>query len=317
MRFSSATRPLPVNAARPPAQTPPSPERFEPETMPGLIRAEHEGRYRWAAGAVDGKEVLDAGCGVGYGAEMLAEAGASRIVGLDIAAEAVEDAILRTNSIGEFVVGDLERLPFTACSFDVAVCFEVIEHVHRRELALDELRRVLRPDGVLIVSSPNRNVYLPGNPHHVHEYTPSELHAALTKRFRHVTLYRQHPWIASLTTDDAGLRARSSGVEVAASVRKVAGIAPGEEVYTLAVAGDGPLPVMPAIAILTDTFDLRWWHDKVTALERELDTLQSSVIWRVTAPLRSAKRRSSSWRVSSSLRSASRRASGRSASKTT
>jgi len=305
-----------VNAAPPPTQTRPSAERFVPETMPGLIQAEHEGRYRWAAGAVEGREVLDAGCGVGYGAEMLAEAGASRIVGLDIAAEAVQDAILRTNSIAEFVVGDLERLPFTPCSFDVVVCFEVIEHVHRGELALDELRRVLRPGGVLIVSSPNRNVYLPGNPHHVHEYTPSELHAALTKRFRHVTLYRQHQWIASLVTDDAGLWSESSGVEIAASVRKVAGIAPGQEVYTLAVAADGPLPVMRGAAVLTDTFDLRWWHDKVTALERELDALHGSLIWRVTAPLRSAKRCSASWRVSSSLRSAGRRRFERSSPKT-
>ena len=258
---------------------------------PGLIRAEHEGRYRWAASAVGGKKVLDAGCGVGYGTAMLAEAGASSIVGVDIAGEAVEDAIRRADSIGEFVVGDLEQLPFTPCSFDVAVCFEVIEHVQRRDLVLDELQRVLHPEGVLIVSSPNRNVYLPGNPHHVREYTPSELHAALTKRFRHVALYRQHQWIGSLITDDVGLQTQSSAVEIAASVRKVAGVAPGEEVYTLAVAADGPLPVMGGTAILTDAIDLRWWHDKVTALERELDALQNSVSWRITQPLRSAKRR--------------------------
>lgn len=279
-----------------------------PET-PGLIRAEHEGRYRWAASAVSGKKVLDAGCGVGYGAAMLAEAGASRIVGVDIAGEAVEDAIRRADSIGEFVLGDLEQLPFTPCSFDVAVCFEVIEHVQRRDLVLDELQRVLRPEGVLIVSSPNRNVYLPGNPHHVREYTPSELHAALTKRFRHVALYRQHQWISSLITDDAGLQTRSSGVEIAASVRKVAGIAPGEEVYTLAVAADGPLPVMGGAAILTGAIDLRWWHDKVTALEHERDALLGSVSWRITAPLRSARRRLERWRAASPLRSARRRSS--------
>lgn len=280
-----------------------------PETMPGLIRAEHEGRYRWAAGAVQGKEVLDAGCGVGYGAAMLAEAGAARIVGLDVSPEAIEDATVRAGSIGEFVLGDLERLPFKPRSFDVVVCFEAIEHVRRRELALDELRRVLRPGGVLIVSSPNRDVYLPGNPHHVHEYTPSELHAALTKRFGHVALYRQHQWIGTLITDDAGLQERSSGVELIAGVRKVSGVRPGEEVYTLAVAADAPLPVMGGIAILTDAIDLRWWHDKVTALECELGALRSSVSWRVTAPLRYAKRRSSGWRVSRIVRSIRRRAS--------
>jgi ubiquinone/menaquinone biosynthesis C-methylase UbiE len=306
-----ASQPLPTNAAGAAAQTRLSEERFVPETMPGLIRAEHEGRYRWAGSAVAGREVLDAGCGVGYGAEILAEAGAARIVGLDVSPEAVQDATLRADSIGEFVLGDLERLPFAPRSFDVVVCFEVIEHVRRRELALDELRRVLRSGGVLIVSSPNRNVYLPGNPHHVHEYTPSELHAALTKRFGHVTLYRQHQWISSLVTDDAGLQTESSGVEIAASVRKVAGVAPGEEVYTLAVAAEGPLPVMAATAILADAIDLRWWHDKVAALEHELDALQNSMSWRATAPLRSAKQRSSNWRVGSPLRSARRRLSKR------
>ncbi len=291
-----------------------------PETMPGLIRAEHEGRYRWAAAAVDGKEVLDAGCGVGYGCEILAEGGASRVVGLDIATEAIEGAIVRAGSIAEFVLGDLEQLPFTTGSFDVVVCFEVIEHLRRRELALDELRRVLRPEGVLIVSSPNRNVYLPGNPHHVHEYTPSELHAALAKRFRHVALSGQHQWVASLVTDDLGHLGRqtpSAGVEIAASVRKVVGVASGEEVYTLAVAGDGPLPVMRGTAMLTDAIDLRWWHGQLTALERELEALRSSVSWRATAPLRSAKRRSSSWRVSSPLRSAKRRLAERRAPETT
>jgi len=290
----------------------PSEERFVPETMGGLIQAEHEGRYRWAATVVAGREVLDAGCGVGYGTEMLAEAGASRVVGLDVSPEAVEDAVFRAGAIGQFEVGDLERMPFSPGSFDVVVCFEAIEHVNRRELALDELRRVLRRDGLLILSSPNRHVYLPGNPYHVHEYTPSELHAALTQRFRHVALYRQHPWITSLITDDAGLGARSSGVEIAGSVRKVVGAAPGEELYTLAVAGDAPLPSMRGTAVLTDAVDLKAWDDRAAefrtrekafqareqALQAEvraardaLEAMESSVSWRVTSPLRSAKRR--------------------------
>jgi len=302
-------QPAPANPAQPAAEERPSEERFVPETMGGLIQAEHEGRYRWAATVVAGREVLDAGCGVGYGTEMLAEAGASRVVGLDVSPEAVEDAVFRAGAIGQFEVGDLEKMPFAPRSFDVVVCFEAIEHVNRGELALDELRRVLRRDGLLILSSPNRHVYLPGNPYHVHEYTPSELHAALTQRFRHVALYRQHPWVTSLITDDAGLGARSSGVEIAGSVRKVVGAAPGEELYTLAVAGDAPLPSMRGIAVLTDAVDLKAWEDQLRARERAfqareqglqaevraareaLEAIESSVSWRVTSPLRSAKRR--------------------------
>ena len=57
-------------------------------------------------------------------------------------------------------------------SFDLVVCFEVIEHLEEPDAALRELERVVAADGVVLVSSPNRDVYEPGNPHHLHEYTP-------------------------------------------------------------------------------------------------------------------------------------------------
>ena len=301
-----APQPAPAIVAKPSGEEqPPSAERFVPETMGGLIKAEHEARYRWAASAMGEWDVLDAGCGVGYGTQILAEAGATRVVGLDLSPEAVEDAVFRAGSIAEFVVGDLQDLPFPPHSFDAVVCFEAIEHVERGDLVLDGFRRILRPRGVLLLSSPNRNVYMPGNPYRDHEYTPNELEADLAKRFAHVVLYRQHPWVTSLISDDAGFGEKSPAVEIGASVRKVAAVAAGHEVYTLAAASDGPLPDLAAgTAVLTDAVDLRAWRDRVNALEAQLRAtrgriaglqekvaaVQSSASWRVTSPLRSAKR---------------------------
>src|SRR5438067_13187077 len=184
-----------------------SAERFDPETMDGLIDAEHRGRYYWAAQAVGRKDVLDAGCGLGYGCATLAGASAARVVGVDVDSEAIADARARTNGLVEFVEADMRALPFPRDSFDTITCFEAIEHLKNPDNALDEFVRVLRPGGILFVSSPNRDVYTPGNPHHFSEYVPAELESALRSRWENVRLFRQHPYVASLLTDDEGLAA--------------------------------------------------------------------------------------------------------------
>jgi SAM-dependent methyltransferase len=183
----------------------PSGERFVPEAMGDqLIEAEHQVRYRHAMRLVAGRRVLDAGCGVGWGTTLLADAGATSVIGLDIDAEALEDAKGRTEA-AVFVRGSLMELPFADGSFDVVVCFEAIEHVTDPLVGLDELRRVLAPGGVLTVSSPHPGVYPPGNPFHIHEFTPDELQGELLKRFGHATPWEQHSMLASvlLTAGDA------------------------------------------------------------------------------------------------------------------
>src|SRR5918997_502567 len=214
-----------------------SAERFDPAQMGGgLIEAEHRARYWWATPWVAGNAVLDAGCGVGYGTALLADHGPARLVGVDVSAEALTHA---PGDRAELVEADVRELPFEPDSFDLVVCFEVIEHVEEQERVLDELRRVLRPGGTLLVSSPNRDVYAPGNPHHVHEYRPDELRDALGRRFGHVELHGQHVVLASAIVGADGL-----AVTDPEQLRGFA-IEPlerGRETYTLAVAGDAPAP---------------------------------------------------------------------------
>jgi len=141
----------------------------------GLLEAEHQARYRLALPYVRDKVVLDAGCGVGWGAALLLDAGARCVVGMDNSQDAERDFTVGVPG-AHFVFGDLATAPFADDAFDAVVCCEALEHTTATAAALDGLTRVLRPDGMLFVS-PNPAVYPSGNPFHRHELSPGKLAA--------------------------------------------------------------------------------------------------------------------------------------------
>ncbi len=236
-------------------------ERFVPAAMRGqLVEAEHLVRYWWAARLAPGRRVLDAGCGTAYGARMLAEAGAEHVTGIDRAAGVLEAARPSVPANVDLLAGDLRELPFEDRSFDLVVCFEVIEHLERPDDALRELARVLAADGVLLVSSPNREVYEPGNPHHLHEYTPAELRGALERYFPHVELRRQANLIAScVMPDDVAASEALDPVHDLRLAKCVALPADGET-YSIALASRAPLaPDRTTTAVATGVTEIRRW----------------------------------------------------------
>jgi SAM-dependent methyltransferase len=173
--------------------------------IPGLVDSdllnEHLARYRFAAqfGAkLDARAtVLDAGCGSGYGTLEFAQA--SCVAGVDISAEAVAHATREFSRPGvHFLQGSCDSLPFADGSFDLIAAFEVIEHLERWEEMLIEARRVLRPTGVLLVSTPNKAYYAEArgaagpNPYHVREFEYREFESVLQMVFPHVNLWSQN-----------------------------------------------------------------------------------------------------------------------------
>jgi SAM-dependent methyltransferase len=251
-----------------------TPGRFVPHEMRGeLVEAEHVARYRWATRFAAGRRALDAGCGMAYGAAMLAEAGATAVTGIDLA-EAVVEAARATAPAGvDLMTGDVRELPFEDGAFDLVVCFEVIEHIAEQDRAFAEFRRVLAPGGLLLASSPNRDVYVPGNPHHVHELTPAELQEGLERHFGAVRLVRQHDFVVSAVLSDAALRAADGAELPVSAVHKVAGREPGEETYTLALAGDA-LPSDDAdVLVLAAPVEVRQWVEHYASQQRELERL--------------------------------------------
>jgi hypothetical protein len=247
------------------------PERFSPEDMSGrLIESEHRGRYWWAAQLAEGRTVLDAGCGTGYGSRILAAAGAKRVVGIDVDAGVIAENRRRAPPELEFQQGDVGSLELPDDSFDLVVCLEVIEHIDGREGALREMRRVLRDDGVLVISSPNRDVYPPGNAHHRYEYRPGELRDALLEHFGDVVLHRQLPFLASALLSDDQLAIVDTPLPAMSAVKTMA-LAPGDEPFTIAVAHAGAAPAMRSLAVMGDAFEVRWFGDKIRAAQDKRD----------------------------------------------
>lgn len=173
-------------------------ERLIPGQVDVDLMNEHMARYTFASRLARGKRVLDAGCGAGYGSAELA-AGALLVVGVDLAAEAVEFAREHYPLPNlTFEQGTCTALAHPDASFDLVVAFEVIEHLENWGELLTEARRVLAPGGQFVVSTPNKLYYTESrgkegaNPFHVHEFEFGEFREALTAVFPHVSLYLEN-----------------------------------------------------------------------------------------------------------------------------
>lgn len=125
------------------------------------LKALVPGRLAWFNRHVDwaGQDVLDLGCAGGFMAEALAGLGA-RVTGIDPAARAIEAARSHAAASGldiTYNVGVGEALPYPDQSFDIVVCVDVLEHVADLDKVLAEIERTLRPGGVFLYDTINRN----------------------------------------------------------------------------------------------------------------------------------------------------------------
>lgn len=224
-------------------------ERFTPE-ISGQIAFEHLHRYYFARAQVEGKVVLDVACGEGYGSDILSQAAAS-VVGVDIAPSAVEHARHRYGSDKlEFVAASAASLPFDDAQFDVVVSFETIEHHDLHEEMMSEIRRVLKPGGLMIMSSPNKQHYSvePGyhNPYHVKELFRHEFLSLVRRYFQQVGLLGQrvvHGSLLVASGDGASARVGFDNARLdKGTLCSQSDLA--APLYDLVVASDRELPVL-------------------------------------------------------------------------
>jgi SAM-dependent methyltransferase len=159
-------------------------------TVPGLAEENywfrrHEVVYERLAARCAGRDVLEAGCGEGYGADLIAGV-ARRVIGLDYDESTVAHVRARYPRV-EVLHGNLATLPLADESVDVVVNLQVIEHLWDQGQFVGECFRVLRPGGVLLISTPNRITFSPGrdtpiNPFHTRELNAAELTELLTSQ---------------------------------------------------------------------------------------------------------------------------------------
>lgn len=162
-----------------------------------LIYLFHLATYDFCLPFVRQKRVLDFGCGSGYGSHLMAEHCES-IVGVDIADDAIEFAsqTYSRDNLEYRRIGNIEvtPLPFDDASFDTVISFQVMEHIEKVDKYLDEIHRVLRDDGVVVIATPDRSTRLfagqrPWNEYHVTEYGPADFEAKLAGKFFDIELY--------------------------------------------------------------------------------------------------------------------------------
>ena len=169
----------------------------QPVESAGRWWGEHVHRYNEATQLINpGDFVLDIACGTGFGTNIIAQKTNGKVIGGDIAPEAIQESSNRWKKDNlEFKMLDGTKLEFPDNYFDKIVSFETIEHTGKyREMAA-EFARVLKPTGLLILSTPNREVSSPDgviiNPYHVQEFTCDELKEILGASFSRVELMGQ------------------------------------------------------------------------------------------------------------------------------
>ena len=193
-------------------------ERMILDRMKKETEIEHLCRYQYAKQFVADRKVLDAACGSGYGVRILAEK-ADYVIGVDISAEAVAFADKEYKQDNtEYAVASVEKLPFDDESFDVVVSFETIEHVDEtvQKAFLSEIKRVLKEDGLLIMSTPNKKKFTDerGGRHseyHVKEFYEDEFETFLRSMFEHVVFAQQFYAKAACIIDPQDCQAQMDG----------------------------------------------------------------------------------------------------------
>jgi SAM-dependent methyltransferase len=273
-------------------------ERYVPKIQ-GDIELEHLHRYLFACKGVAGKCVLDIASGEGYGSAMLART-AQKVTGVDLSQEALFHAQARYQSENlDYRLGSCSAIPVGDASVDVVVSFETIEHHDEHEAMIREIKRVLRPGGLLFISSPDKLEYSdkPGykNEYHIKELYRDEFNKLLGLHFKNHSIYGQRVIYGSaIFCED-----RSSQVESYELADEAFSTNPGlsHALYLIAVASDAELPFLASGLLeqhINDSEVVRRWASAVaerdrqlTERDRQLTAITDTLSWRITAPLRS------------------------------
>ena len=168
-------------------------ERYVP-SLGGEIELEHMNRYHFANSLVKDKIVLDIACGEGYGSALFAQT-AAKVYGVDIDEETVKHAQAKYKRPNlEFFRGSCLDIKLPDQSVDVLVSFETLEHIEEHEQYLTEIKRVLKSNGIMLLSTPNTEEYSKGdykNEFHLLELNEEEFKTLVKKHFQNTLFYNQ------------------------------------------------------------------------------------------------------------------------------
>lgn len=251
---------------------------------------EHLTRYFFASQFCQKKSVLDLGCGSGYGSWLISKQGAKSVKGYDLSDEAVKYArhLFGSKQVW-FATGDVTHLTAHQ-TYDVITAFEILEHLNNAQDFLHEIKRLLKNNGILCISSPNRLKSVSNNPFHAHEYEPREFASMLRKHFKHVYLFNQIFYFANSLTprkyeetwkyekidEKFGLiNGQLLGPQIEAN----------QAMYLVAVCSDKPLRKIESSTLMSQTLDEFSLEDNIEGMTKafitEMNQFKSSKTYRV------------------------------------
>ncbi len=252
--------------------------------------AEHLHRYKIAEMFCANKKVLDIACGEGYGTNLLS-IHALEITGVDIDEKTIAEAKIKYQKHNtEFLQGDTSNIPCQDASFDVVVSFETIEHHDKHDEMMKEIKRVLKPDGVCIISTPDKYVYtdLKGvkNKFHIKELYKKEFETLVKRYFSDVTLLNQKfitgSYIYNETSND-----ESPLIWYEGDFSKIGDSSRPQGEFTIAIASNSAL-VLPSDLKKDSFFTENNLVEKITAQFKSL-SIRYKVGFIILSPLRILK----------------------------
>jgi 2-polyprenyl-3-methyl-5-hydroxy-6-metoxy-1,4-benzoquinol methylase len=225
-------------------------ERLEPFVFNDAT-IEHLHRYAIAKEFAQGKRVLDIACGEGYGSHLLAGS-ALFVNGVDNDQSTIDKALKKYSQKNiSFSQGSVEKIPFEASTFDLVVCYETLEHVNEHGLMLKEIKRVLKPGGILLISTPDKKNYadIPGykNSFHKKELYEAEFISLLKEYFTYHFLYYQNLHTASLL-----LNPGSNSLKIyEGDYQQINQLTTLVPLYFVAICSDGEFPLPSASVFIS------------------------------------------------------------------
>lgn len=208
----------------------------------------HLHRYALATALTKEKVVLDIASGEGYGTNLISKQ-AKEVIGVDISKEAISHARNKYSSKNlSFLIGSTDKIPCSSNYFDVVVSFETIEHHDRHEEMLLEVKRVLKPDGIIIISSPDKLNYTDRtknkNPFHIKELYESDFKYLIMRHFKNSLFLKQRVDLNSvMLPENIPVEFESyDGTFDSVFIKPDYG-----PIYIISIASDNPLPKMKMV----------------------------------------------------------------------
>lgn len=216
-------------------------ERMIPKAHYGTIMyGEHIGRYEAVVKLVEGKIVLDVASGSGYGSYELAKK-AKKVIGVDVSEEAIKYSKSNYKGVNlDFIKSDGLRIPLDDKSIEVIISMETIEHIEDDNNFISELHRVLKPGGLVVISTPNDKAYPKGNHFHYREYDKKTLVNLVQSKFKNIKVYYQTIDLAASIISDDQIDSEYSESNITVSRFSKRSIE--DCVYFMVVASDNKIP---------------------------------------------------------------------------